>query len=118
MQKYTFDDKILIDLLKKNVPEINQFIFQEMEFSAFMHFGLFGGFLRDQIMNNNTNELIERSFDFINNLFENGDDRIKQMLQVETFEILTDFPKTMDASKNFLKKNALEKFIDVIKLIK
>lgn len=119
MQKYIFDDKELIDLLKERIPEIKQFIYPEMEFSAFIHFGSFGGFLRDQIMNDeNNNELIEKSFGFLNNLFENGDERIKRMLRVETFEILTDFPKTIDVSKLYLTGQALESFIEVIKLIK
>ncbi len=119
MQKYIFDDKMLINLLKERIPEIKQVIYPEMEFSAFIHFGLFGGFLRDEIMNDESNkELIERSFGFLNYLFENGDERIKRMLRVETFEILTDFPKTINVSKVYLKGQALENFIEVIKLIK
>lgn len=119
MQRYSFDDNELINLLKDKIPEIKQFIYPEMEFSAFIHFGLFGGFLRDYIMKNEgKNELTVRSFEFINDLFENGDERIQTMLRVEAFELLTDFQKTIDTSKAYLKGKALENFIDVIKLIK
>ena len=119
MSKYIFDDSMLISLLKEQIPEVKEFIYPEMEFSAFIHFGLFGSFLRDQIMNDESKkELIERSFSFLNSLFESGDERIKRMLRVETFEILTDFQKTIDFSKIYLKRQALDNFIDIIKLLK
>jgi hypothetical protein len=63
-------------------------------------------------------ELIERAFSFLNYLVENGDDKILQMLRVETFEILTDYDKTIESAKKYFNNAALKIFVDVVKLIK
>lgn len=119
MKKVNFNNETLIQILQEKIPEVSDFIFPEFLFSAYIIYGTFGTFLRDQIMKKENNlELIERSFAFLNYLIENGDERVLQMLRVETFEMLTDYDETIETAKKYLNDNALQIFLGVIKLIK
>lgn len=119
MEKISFSDKDLIDILKEKIPEIEVLLFPEFDFSAYINYGTFGSFLRDKIIEEKDNaELINRSFAFLNFLIENGDEKILQMLRVETFEILTDYAKTIELTKQQLNEKALAIFLEVIKLLK
>ena len=101
LQNIDFDDEKLVMLLKNKIPEIEDYLFIEFEFSVYIAYGTLGTFMRDKINelsnNNDLLDVIVRSFTFLNFLVENGDNRVIQMLRVETFEVLTD----SDAVLNF-----------------
>lgn len=118
MNIINFNDKILIEILLKEVPEFEKEIISEFNSSAYLVYGDFGIFLRDKLLENDPNmDLIKRSFDLLNKLVESGDDRILQMLKVTIFEILTDYEVSIEKSKFYLKGKALVIFSDVIKFL-
>lgn len=119
MTKISFNNEALIETLQTRIPEIKEFLYPEILFSAYICYGTFGSLLRDEIIRENKNkDLIERSFLFINYLIENGDKDVLTMLRVATFEILTDYEETIITAKKYLMGNALQIFLEVVKLLK
>jgi len=114
-----FNDENLIKILVEEIPEFSKSIVPEFSFSAYIVYGDFGIYLCEKILKKPQEiGVIEKAFEVLNKLILEGDDDIRQMLRVTTFEILTDNEQTIETAKKYLNNKALQIFLDVIKLIK
>lgn len=118
MEEIIFDDKSLIILLKDHIPEVSDYIYPEIEFSAYLIFGAFGGFLQERVLKNSESSIVIRSFSFLNRLIENGDPKVIQLLRVTTLEMLTDKKETIDCAKQYLSEKGFRLFQEVINYCK
>jgi hypothetical protein len=114
-----FNDELLIEMLLENIPEFKKNVISEFIFSSYLVFGDFGLFLTEEILNRVKNfDLIERAFNLLNRLGNDGDEKVIQMLRVTTFEILTDDNETIGTAMKYLKGNTLKIFLEVVVFIK
>jgi len=115
MSQISFNDEYLVNLLIEFIPEFKEEIISEFSFSSYIIYGDFGIFLADKILNSKSEiDLIQKCFDFLNNLIENGDEKTIQMLRVTTLEILVDRTETIEAAKIYFTLKSLEIFSEVI----
>lgn len=113
-----FNDELLIETLLENVPEFKKEVISEFSFSSYLIFGDFGIFLKEKIFNKVQDlDLIERAFDFLNKLGNDGDEKVIQMFRVTTLEILIDNNETIAMAKKYFKGNTLKIFLEVVAAI-
>jgi len=100
------------------IPEFKVYALEhiDVEFlgNNYLVFGPFGGLLTDWIIEDASNELIDRCYDHINQLCKNADKETEQMLKVTFFEHLTDFKKSIAMSRLKLHGEALTFFEEVL----
>ena len=107
-----------VNNLYKEIPEFEKYVINHIdkEFvkNAYLVFGPFGRLLTDWITGQASQQLINKSYCFINQLCENADSEMEQMLKVTFFEHLTDFKKTIEVSRSNFKGKALIFFEEVL----
>ncbi|UMX48279.1 MAG: hypothetical protein L7H18_01910 [Candidatus Nealsonbacteria bacterium DGGOD1a] len=103
----------LCDTVVEFVPEFKNcedFLLFGKE-NPYLHFGVFGSFLCEQIDKDIASDAIERGFNFVNESYNNmRDEHIQTMLSTEILEKLTASEKMIVIAKKFLIGDALNQF--------
>ncbi len=101
--------KNVIKALSKNFPKLKEIIdFDEGPYSILGNLAIY---LNDSIANNSLQESEkEMVFQFLNEMGNSDDIETKNLLVVGVLEILTDYPKTIEAARMYLKDEALVLF--------
>jgi hypothetical protein len=110
-------DKILV----KKPLSIKEFrlyahenVYEDFLNSSYLCYGPFGSFVRDLILKGDQHEFVNRCFEYINELCEQGNPDINEMLRVTFFEPLTDSREVIELSKRSLSGNALSIFNKIL----
>jgi hypothetical protein len=111
------DDKGLVNFLISRIPEFKDKSSQIEDGSAYLHYGAFGLFLLDIIDEKMNKELIDRSFNLLNDLINLDDPDINTMLRVEVIELLADNNKAIALCKEKLEGLSLVLFNKVYKFL-
>lgn len=107
----------LVNFLLTKIPEFKAKSSQIEDESAYPHFGDFALFLLDIIEEGTNDELIDRSFNLLNDLTNLDDANINTMLRVEVFELLAENKKSFPLSREKLDGSALKLFENVSKFL-
>ena len=101
--------------LLNRIPEIKEytdwkFIEDELDLATVI-FDTFGSFLLDRILSQPLeDDVIKRSFDFINEMQESEDPHVRNLPQVGVFEVLATHKKSIEVGDRLLNKNGKEWF--------
>lgn len=97
----------IVSILIKKFPEFVSFNNDWSEDLPYDVFGSFSIYLRDRIMSGNIeDELLERSFDFLNVMSRSKDDEVVNLLVVGVLEILADNDKCVKIANKYLSQDA------------
>lgn len=122
MLKVTY--KNIVEYFEKEFTEFKNYseyaLIKEEKELPYVYIGTFANFLNEEILKNQGNPLIDKTFHFINEKFlqPNSDPRLINLLAVEFFEHFTYSQKLVETAKEKLKGKALEQFYETLKWFK
>jgi hypothetical protein len=102
-------DKLLNHILGFK-SHANKYLERDFHNDIYLLLGTLGGFLRDSILQDEESSMVKDSFYVLNEIYDEFDKAINET----TFEMLTDYKRTITVSKEKLKGNALKGFEKVI----